>query len=358
MNKTLPYLLAIIVIVTSTMSCSTPKEDQKTDSGEHVILPDAPNLVKVTKIEVKDFNKEIVSNGTIAASKKADLHFEQSDIVEHIYVKNGQQISAGQAIASLDKFKYQNAFEQATDNLKKAKLELQDVLIGQGYKLSDSLNIPKATMDLAKVRSGYDQSLAQYKLAQHKLKNTILYAPFSGVVANLNTRQHNISASGEPFCTIINNSSLSVDFMILESELQQVNINDKVVITPLSYGDKKTDGRITEINPMVDKNGMVKIKASINQTKDMKLYEGMNIKVHIQHMLAKQLTIPKEALVLRSNKEVVFTLVEGKAQWNYVKTGGENSTEYLILDGLKEGDLIIYEGNIDLAHETPVEIKE
>lgn len=340
------------------LSCSTAKDERDKNEENLIVLPDAPNLVKVTTVEVKDFNKEIISNGTISARKKADLRFEQSDIIERIYVKNGQQIASGQMIASLNKFKYQSALEQATDNLKRAKLDLQDVLIGQGYKLADSLSVPKSAMELAKVRSGYDNAVIQYGLAERNLKNTVLYAPFAGVVANLQTREHNIPATSEPFCTIINANELYVDFMILESELQQININDKVIVTPISYGDKKTEGQITEINPMVDKNGMVKVKASINQTNDMKLYEGMNIKVHIQHLLTQQLTIPKEALVLRSNKQVVFTLKDGKAQWNYVTTGGENSSEYLIIEGLRAGDSVIYEGNVDLAHETPVEITE
>lgn len=339
-------------------SCSTSKEEQKKVNDEHIILPDVANLVKARTLEFKDFNKEIVSNGTLSAVKKADLKFEQSDIVERIYVKNGQQVVIGQMIASLDKFKYENALEHASDNLKKSKLELQDVLIGQGYTLEDSLKVPKSVMELAKVRSGYDNAITQYKLAEHNLRKTVLYAPFAGVVANLFTHEHNIPASGEPFCTILTNAGLNVNFMILESELQRVKINDRVIITPISYGDKKAEGRITEINPLVDKNGMVRVQASIRQSGEMKLYEGMNVKVHIQHLLTKQLTIPKEALVLRSNKEVVFTLQNGKAQWNYVTTGGENSTEYLIVEGLKERDQVIYEGNVDLAHESPVETTE
>lgn len=347
-------IILYFYIISTFFSCSNLKQEQKNE--EHMVLPDVANVVKVTSLAIKDFNNETISNGTLSAAKKADLKFEQSDIIERIYVKNGQRVVAGQMIASLVKFKYENALDQASDNLKKAKLELQDVLIGQGYKLEDSLKVPKAVMDLAKVRSGYDNAITQYKLADHNLKSTILYAPFAGVVANLFVHEHNMPVSGEPFCSILTNSGLNVDFLVLENELQRININDKVIITPISYSTKKVEGRITEINPFVDKNGMVRVQASVKQAEPMKLYEGMNVKVHIQHLLARQLAIPKEALVLRSNKEVVFTFENGKAHWNYVTRGGENSNEYLILEGLKEGDQVIYDGNVDLAHESPVEI--
>ncbi|MDD4032931.1 MAG: hypothetical protein PHS48_06780 [Bacteroidales bacterium] len=54
----------------------------------------------------------------------------------------------------------------------------------------------------------------------------------------------------------------------------------------------------------------------------------------------------------------MFTLVDGKAFWNYVTTGLENATEYTIEEGLKPGDQVIVSGNINLAHESPVIVKE
>ena len=42
--------------------------------------------------------------------------------------------------------------------------------------------------------------------------------------------------------------------------------------------------------------------------------------------------------------------------WNYVHTGLENADSYTIIDGLKEGDIVITSGNINLAHEAPVKV--
>jgi hypothetical protein len=54
---------------------------------------------------------------------------------------------------------------------------------------------------------------------------------------------------------------------------------------------------------------------------------------------------------------VVFTLKDSRAQWVYVETAQENSDSYVVTDGLYAGDNIIYEGNLNLAHETPVEVE-
>ena len=87
------------------------------------------------------------------------------------------------------------------------------------------------------------------------------------------------------------------------------------------------------------------------------MYDGMNVKINLQRSLGLQLVIPKEALVLRTNRKVVFTLKNERAQWVYVQTGLENFSGYVVTEGLNVGDSAIYEGNINLADQTPVKLK-
>ena len=83
----------------------------------------------------------------------------------------------------------------------------------------------------------------------------------------------------------------------------------------------------------------------------------MNVKVRVQRLLGKQLVVPKSALLLRSNRKIIFTLKNNRAMWNYVETAQENSESYVVTKGINVGDSVIYEGNINLAHESPVIIK-
>lgn len=348
--------LFYIVLTLTITACSS---GNKTENEENVsaLLPTGDNEVKAMLLTHSDFNHEIISNGTIEASRKADLTFESAEVIQRIYVKNGAFVRRGQRIAMLDQFKLRNSVQQNKDNLERAKLELQDVLIGQGYSLNDSAKIPPEVMKIANVRSNYDNNRIQYELALHNLNKSVLYAPFDGIVANLFAKEYNRANTGEAFCTIIGTSGLEVDFSVLENELTVIKLGDQVMISPFAANDYTIEGKISEINPVVDKNGMVKVKAAIQTQKNNRLYTGMNVKVRIQRYQSKQLVIPKEALVLRSNKQVVFTLKNGKAIWNYVQTGLENSSGYVILDGLHEGDSVIYEGNVNLAHETMVKTK-
>ncbi len=351
MKKNFGFLFYLSVAMTI-VACASKPQEQK-EAQVQTKLAEEQTQVKVIKLRKGTFASEIMANGTIAATHKADLYFQTNEVVKQVFVKNGDRVAKGQKIASLDLFKLNNALQQASDNLEKSKLELQNVLIGQGYSLKDTTNIPKEVMRIAKTRSNYVQIHIQYEMSAYNLKNAVLYAPFSGVVANLFSKEQNQPTNGQAFCTIVDNTAPEVIFQVLESELAILKSGDKVVVSPYSFADYSVVGKIVEINPVVDKNGMVRVKAQLTAATN-KLFDGMNVNIRVQKAVSNQLIIPKKALVLRSNRQVVFTLRDGKAMWNYVKTGLENSSEFVITEGLTEGDSVIYEGNINLAHEAPV----
>ncbi|MDR1594456.1 MAG: efflux RND transporter periplasmic adaptor subunit [Prevotellaceae bacterium] len=343
-------------IVFCLLSCASKKE-QEEQSGEKTTtnVENKATEVKTKLLEYRDFSYELISNGTVAAINKAELRFQSQEIIRKIYVKNGDRVTKGQKLAELDKFKLEIAKSQAMEALERAKLDLLDALIGQGYSITDTAKISADVMKTIKIRSNYEQSHNNYVIAEYNLDAATLYAPFDGVVANLKVKEYNLPGS-DAFCTIIDNRNPEVTFNVLESELPRIGLRYKVLVLPVSMSSYIVEGYISEINPIVDKNSMVNVKAIISN-KDNKLYEGMNVKVRVQLLLGKQLVVPKSAVVLRNNKKVVFRLQNDRAAWVYVQTAQENSDSYVITEGLNEGDQIIYEGNFNLAHDAPIVVK-
>lgn len=335
-------------------ACSSDKEQKKEENVQQ-ILPETLAEVTVDTLKTKTFSSEIVSNGQLTSANIAELRFQVAEPIATVYVRNGQFVSKGQKIASLQSFSYDNKLRQAQYEVERTKLELQDILIGQGYKLKDTVTIPKDIMELAAVKSGYSRALNQYRMTQYDTKKMTLTAPINGVVANLKSNKNSIANTGEAFCNIVDMHRMNVAFKVLENELGIIKKGDKVQVTPYAMPDVKMQGRITEINPWVDKDGMLAVKASVNYHK--KMVEGMNVKISIFRSLSQQWVVPKTAVVLRTGKQVVFVYKDGKALWNYVTTNLENATEYTITsETLKEGDVIITTGNVNLAHESPVKV--
>ena len=192
-----------------------------------------------------------------------------------------------------------------------------------------------------------------WKEARFNLEHTRIMAPISGVVADLQAKQWNPSSIyNDGLCRIIDNTILEIDFPVLESEYGFVNIGMPINVLPFIDDDIRYTGHITKINPVVDGNGMVRVTAQLSNAG--KLLVGMNVKILIRKPVENQLVIPKEALVIRQGKDVVFVRQDSLAIWRYVTTEFENSDSFSISDGLSEGDLVVYKGNVNLAHETIV----
>ena len=146
---------------------------------------------------------------------------------------------------------------------------------------------------------------------------------------------------------------MDVDFLILEEEASRVSKGLKVDISPF-YNEKiRRTGTITSINPTVE-NGLILVRAEISGNSP-DLYDGMTVKVYVKSAPRYCLSIPKEAIVLRTGKKVVFTYNKGEktARWNYVTTGQENSTHVVITEGLKNMDTVIVSGNLHLGDGVP-----
>lgn len=320
------HMLWCLALMMST-ACSDNKTENMEKEGVETVLPQQVNEVTVMKLTKGYFNHELVSNGKIVAKDYADLYFRTSEVVAKVYVRNGTFVRKGQKLAELDMFKLNNTLRQNENALAQANLEMQDVLIGQGYA-PDNLNaVPADVLELAKVKSGYKLAKAQYEASLYDVEQATLTAPFDGVVANLFDKQYNIPKNDKPFCRVIRTSAMEVDFTVLENELPLIKVYDQVEVTPYA-------------SAVGTRTGSISVKRSV----------------------PNQIVVPKTAIVLRSGKQVMFTVKDNIAMWNYVTTGLENLTEYTLTNweasGLQEGMRVITTGNVNLAHETPVKIIE
>lgn len=312
--------------------------------------------VDILPITYGDFNNELVVNGKLKALKKAELRFKRNEIIQNVFSEEGAKIQKGKVIASLEDFTVKNELQKALNQLESANLECQKMMIEYGLKLEDTLTIDKKITQAFKIKSGYNTAQTNYQKALYNKKHSRIVAPFNGVIANIEYKEYQIYDNKKPFCLLIDNTKFEVEFSVIDSEFSNIKVGRKVQISPYT-SNQNYEGKVSEINPFVDKNGLIKIKAHV-QNKDSKLLEGMTVKIVVQTILKNQIIVPKEAVVLRSGKEVVFTYKNKKAHWNYVEIASENRTSFAIKEGLKKEDLIIVSGNLSLSNGVKVNVEK
>jgi len=145
---------------------------------------------------------------------------------------------------------------------------------------------------------------------------------------------------------------MNVTFPVIESEFAFLRKGMPVNIIPFINDSTVISGTITQINPQVDETGMISVKAEFRN--NGQLIDGMNVRVIIRKPVPDRLVVPKEALVIRQGKDVIFVRQDSLAIWKYVTVEFENSNSISVKEGLEPGDLVIISGNVNLAHETTV----
>lgn len=352
-------LIRKIIIISFSLLLNSCEEEHREESSDQIENSEIqPIEVKTMVLSFKPFKQVILSNGKISVHSQSKLNFLRNGIIESISVKNGNTIRGGQIIASLINNEEKLALKQSMIQLAEAKVEINDLLISQGGIKDDSLSVKKDVWSYIKIKSGYERALLFNQKANNDLYNTYLKAPYDGEIANLTSKSYSEKSSGEPFCTILSKKNVWVEFLILETELSMIENGQTAYVYPVAYPQKNYKAKIVEINPVVSEEGLVKVKAELLK-RDSYILEGMNVKVKVEKDLKNKLVVPKEAIVERSGRKVIFVYEKKKnkvgfAKWSYVTNSHENELYTIISSGLKPGQEIIIDGNINLGHDAIV----
>ncbi len=340
--------------------CTQGRREKGTDRDTRLQYTPEVNEVEVCVLQEGPFHREIVSNGKLSAVLRSAIHFRANGTIEELSIRNGQRVARGTVLARLDSREKEINLKAATLALSKAEIDLYADLAGLGYTARDTTSVPKDILASAKMRSGYSNALIACEKARLDLDGVSLRAPFSGKIADLAYKRYDAIGS-EAFCTLIDDSSYEVVFPVFETEFRHIPVGTVVKILPYGQSDQVRTGRVSSVNPTIDKNGQVLIKARV--AGDPGLLDGMNVKVIAEETVPGQLVVPKSAVVIRDNLEVLFRYRSGQAEWVYVRTLSSNSREYAIVANadrgahLAPGDSIIISGNLNLADNSQVSLK-
>jgi len=238
------------------------------------------------------------------------------------------------------------------EEYERARLNYETALIFSGEKREE----------LIANKSGLAKALNALKRAELNLSYTELRAPFSGIVGDVQVEKGQHVSPGQECFKLVDLSQMEVDLGVLESEIGLVKEGRKAEVSFVAYPGEVFVGQVVSINPRVDaesKTCRVRVRLENPQGKlKAGMYAFAKLEAQIFH---NRFLVPKEAVLVRDNRKLVFIVREGLAKWCYVDTGLEDEHSVEILGSafdLKEGELVITSGHYTLAHDTPVRVVE
>ncbi|RZJ92615.1 MAG: efflux RND transporter periplasmic adaptor subunit [Chryseobacterium sp.] len=333
------------------VGCSGPKDVQKEDSREPVGSKEE-TIVSTYQVYPKLFNYMVKGSGKIKPENQQIVIAESNGQLTYYGLKNSEVVGAGQILLKFDTRAQQIKLEQVKENIFSSSLNYQSDLLSQESLLkSKSKGIRDTVYRKIKSSTGLTNAEIEMKDLQLEIFKSNLRAPFSGKIANIKVQPHQYVRQGDELFTIYTDRSLFLETKVLESDILSIRVGQKAEIQPIFDGSKYL-AVVDDINPIVDDAGLVQIRLKLLNPKG--LIAGMNAIATILIPEQKSLSVPKQAIVMRSGKAVVFTFRAGKAKWNYVSLGRDNGLEVEIKNGLQAGEKVILENNLQLAHDAVV----
>jgi HlyD family secretion protein len=313
---------------------------------------------------IRDGNRlqEIQQAQAQVDSAKASVALTQSR------VKRYQDLAKDGAISQDTLEQYVSENSKAKANLEEAQRRLSLLKVGnrnqdiqkqaaivnqekEGLRKLENGDRPQA---IARLKAAVSSAEAQLKQQQVQLEDTIIRAPFSGIVTQRYATVGGyvspaISASSNASATSTSIVALAKGLEVLanvpEVDISQIKQQQKVEITIDAYPEEVFQGQVRLIAPeaVVDQNvTSFQVRVAIN-TGAEKLRSGMNVSevTFLGNNIENALLIPQELIVTQKGKTGVWLLGEkDQPQFKFVTIGANIDNQIQVLDGLKAGDRV------------------
>ncbi len=301
-------------------------------------------LVTAIQVKPKDFKHFLELQGSVATKQNIILYPEFSGLLTKIHVKEGQKVTKGQLLATIDDggLAQQVAQMEVQLSLAKTTFERQKRLWDQ--KIGSELEFLQAEANF----HGQENAVNQLK---SQLAKTALRAPFTGIVDDIITDQGTVIGAGSSQVMRL----VNLDNMYLEAEVPESYLGDIVpgktaeIFFPVlnEYINTKVSQVSNYINP---NNRTFKITITIpNKNKHIKPNLTAKIKIN-DYSNATAILIPQS--IINENalgQQYIYMIIDkndskGKAKKVIIETGKTQGDFIEIISGLESGNEVIDEG--------------
>ncbi|MBZ4664107.1 MAG: cation efflux pump rane permease [Caloramator sp.] len=357
MKKSLKILIGTVLILIISFTVYYFYSKKSTSNNVQSTVRYIPQRVVKQDISVK-----IKSTGIVFAGTSKEVFAKNSGEVKNLNVKVKDTVKEGETLLTVYNEQIESQITSAEINIEKLNLQLNNAKSEDEAKLIN-LQLKEAKNNLSNIK-------------KQKSEMTIK-APISGVVTVVNVNNGDNVQSGKTLLTIVDPKSLKIKTSVDELDISKISIGQKVNIKINALEDKTFQGKVEEISDIgTTQNNVTSydVIVSIENPEGIKL--GMTASIEIEAQSKKDaLLIPIEALQEINEKKYVllqeqnentqtteqnsvnssnqtrsqrrqFGFTEGNGKLVEIKTGLRNDSFIEVVEGLKEGDIVLVKVSI------------
>ena len=302
-------------------------------------------LVTAFQVKTINFNHFLELQGSVATKQNLILYPEFSGLLTKVYVKEGQKVSKGQLLATIDDggLSEQVAQMEVQLSLAKTTFERQKRLWEQKIGSEIEFLQAKATYE------GQENAVNQMK---SQLAKTSVRAPFSGIIDDIITEQGTVVGAGaSQLLRIVN-----LDNMYIEAEVPEVYLSrivpGKTVEVYFPVLGETLNTKVNQVSNFINpSNRTFKITILI-KNKEKLIKPNLTAKIKINDYTNEQAVLIPQSIISENSLGEQYIFIaqninkdnEATAKKMIVKTGKTQGDFLEVLEGVASNDIIINEG--------------
>jgi RND family efflux transporter MFP subunit len=328
------------------------------------------------------------ATGYVTARRIATVSAQVTGKVETVLIEEGMEVEEGQVLATLDdtEWRAQVALTEAQLEAARSQLaeiraqlaqarresERQEELVARGLTSQAGVDAARTEVEalaarLGSATTGVDVAQRSLELARVRLDNTVIRAPFGGIVtvkaAQPGEMISPVSAGGgftrTGIGTIVDMDSLEIQVDVNEAFIQRVYPGQRVDATLNAYPDWQLPARVIAIIPTADRSrATVRVRIAILE-RDARIVPDMGARVAFlseaedrpppTEPVAAALRVPAAALQEDAGQRFVFVLDGDRVTRRTVDVASGRGELREVLDGLRSGERVVVQPPAGLA---------
>jgi RND family efflux transporter MFP subunit len=357
--------LVVLFLFVFLFSCCSQKKEEQTKEQSYGAAP-----VKVKAVARQKISEKLFYTGTLEAWQKINITPDSGGKIARIYVEEGDYVREGQLLAELDTQALSLQLKQAEAAVAVADANYNDAKknkermdrLAKENAVSDQ-QYEKVMLALEAAQAQLAQARAALNLVRHSLNVSSMKAPFKGVVASKNAEVGDVInpmmgsfSTSSGVMTLMDFSRVKISIEVTGNDILRIKKGQPATLRVPSFPKRDFRGTVSLVNLTADPLTK-KFRSEVTvENPDLTLRPGTFGEITLEVSTHENaLVLPQKAIL---DNKYVFLAQGGKAYKREVTLGLQNSTLVEILDGVKEGDLVIVEGNFGLEDGIDIEIIE
>ncbi len=359
MKRVYLLILILVFVIGSFTNCKSSKNKKNVNNRDMIAFS-----VKTVVVKKEYISEYFEYAGSVESFNKINVLPEITGRIKKMYKNIGETVKKGNLLFELEDTLYKAQYEQAKAGLSVAEVSYKDAeknmkRISVVYKKNgvSKTQYEQAISGYKLAKSNYERAKAVFDIAEYQYNSTRVKSPFSGVITGkykeegdfINPSMGGFSPSTGVY-TLEDYSKIYVDIDIPLSESVLIKKSMKAEIVHSGFS---IPAKVLTINEKTDPMTSSVSARIIAKNMNKSVLPGTIVKVRI-HYKEKQnaLVIPFKS-VLDGNR--VFVVEGNHAKERYVKLGLKNPEYVEILEGVRQGEKVIVEGNFGLFNNAIIE---